>query len=204
METPHKTELQSQLPKHKPFEILLKHFGALGIGPNLTKQAYPLNVKILMGFFVLCFAISGLVIFIFYDANTFIEYVQSIYICTFNTLIFSTLLIIILKVDQLFEVINDWEKLVNTSEFDVNRIRCLLYSIFFFFFFVFLALKFSVSKSIFNEAVRLEHKLSRILFVLVVKMTPPCGALPFLVYSYFIYFTTDLGRDAFQLPAPTW
>lgn len=28
--------------------------------------------------------------------------------------------------------------------------------------------------------------------------------LPKAVYSYFMYFTTKLGADAFELPIPTW
>lgn len=71
-------------------------------------------------------------------------------------------------------------------------------------FFVILELRFSASKLIFKDAVRSEHKLSKIIFFLVVKITPVYGALPFVVYSYFMYFTTDLGGDAFDLPAPIW
>lgn len=35
-------------------------------------------------------------------------------------------------------------------------------------------------------------------------MTPVCGALPWLIYTYFIYFNTDLRSDAFELPFPMW
>lgn len=31
-----------------------------------------------------------------------------------------------------------------------------------------------------------------------------CFLLPKALFSYFIYFTTDLGNDAFELPLPMW
>lgn len=65
-----------------------------------------------------------------------------------------------------------------------------------------LALKFTASKSIFYGTVQFEHKLSKIIFLIVVKITPGCVMLPFAVYSYFTYFAIDLGDDAFDLVAP--
>lgn len=66
------------------------------------------------------------------------------------------------------------------------------------------ALKYATSNSIFYETVVFEQKLSEIVFFVVLKMSPVCVFTPFLVYSYFIYFTTDLGPTAFELPTPAW
>lgn len=51
---------------------------------------------------------------------------------------------------------------------------------------------------------RFVEKWNEIIFILTVKVTPICGVMSALSYSFFVYFTTDLGRDAFLLPAPMW
>ena len=51
---------------------------------------------------------------------------------------------------------------------------------------------------------RLVEKISKIIEILIVYVSPPSFVLPNAVYSYFVYFTTDLGPDAFELPFPTW
>lgn len=38
----------------------------------------------------------------------------------------------------------------------------------------------------------------------MVKMTPACFAIPFIIYSFAIYLITDLRADAFELPSPLW
>lgn len=70
-------------------------------------------------------------------------------------------------------------------------------------FFLIPALKYSASKSIFNEAKQLADKLNEILFFLLVQITPACG-FPWVIYTFFMYFVTDLGSDAFELPLPMW
>lgn len=67
----------------------------------------------------------------------------------------------------------------------------------------FSALKFSATKSIFADAIRLDQKLSQIIFLLLM-MTPFCGLVPSLIYSYITYFATDVGNAAFELPMPIW
>lgn len=67
-----------------------------------------------------------------------------------------------------------------------------------------LALKYSESKSIFRKANHLAEKLNKILMFVLVILTPACGALPWIIYTYSMYFTTDLGPNAFQIPIPMW
>lgn len=60
------------------------------------------------------------------------------------------------------------------------------------------------SKAIIDETNARVEKWSGILFFVMVKMTLLFGALPWFICTYFIYFTTDLGVDAFVLPFPLW
>lgn len=67
-----------------------------------------------------------------------------------------------------------------------------------------LAFKYSATRSIYLEANQFEEKLCEILFFIINKMTPAIGILPWAIYIYFLYFTTALGPDAFELPQPMW
>lgn len=184
--------------KLKAFELIPKKLATAGITASLTDQSYPLNGAILCGF--LSFG-SGIYFTTAYDAETFAEYTHSVYVCSLFTLITFVLLILILKVKQLFEFIDRTDDLVNISEFAILlSVFCMLW---WRFFVAFLALKYSASKSIFTETVQTEQRLSKIIFLVAVQMTPTLECLPFFLYSNFLFFTTDLGSEAFQLPSPT-
>lgn len=102
--------------KRRVFDNLLRHIRVLGITSSLPMQAYPLNRRILLGFFILGFCISGILLFIIYDAQTFIEYIQSIYFCSMAIFIAVTFLFIILDIEKLFKLISGYDSLVHTSE----------------------------------------------------------------------------------------
>lgn len=48
------------------------------------------------------------------------------------------------------------------------------------------------------------EKWSKILFFLMVKFTPIAWLSPKVIISFYLYFTTDLGNDALELPSPMW
>lgn len=60
------------------------------------------------------------------------------------------------------------------------------------------------SKAIYDE---IDGKLEfwvKMLDLLVVNVMPVGITFPMLIISYFVYYTTDLGADAFQLPFYAW
>lgn len=116
MENLNQTNSKSKLPKCKAFEIPLKNFAALGIRPALAMQAYPLNGRILMGFLILGCAIFCTFAFVFYDAKTFAENVQSMYMGSFTILTIFCLLTMIRHVERFFEYISKCNELINTSK----------------------------------------------------------------------------------------
>lgn len=61
-----------------------------------------------------------------------------------------------------------------------------------------------ILKMKYEQSDRLAEEWSEIIFMLTVKLTSICGVMTTLTYSFFVYFTTDLGRDAFLLPIPMW
>lgn len=51
---------------------------------------------------------------------------------------------------------------------------------------------------------RLVEKWSKIIDFALMKVCVPSAVLPKVVVSYFTYFTTDAGSEAFDLPIPSW
>lgn len=60
------------------------------------------------------------------------------------------------------------------------------------------------SKRKYEKTNRNMEKWSEIVYFLTVKVTVVCLIGPRFVVSFFVYFTTNLGADAFELPILTW
>lgn len=108
---------KSQLPKMHSFQLTQKNFAMAGIHRSLVTQAYPINLKISLGFVILNAGAIFTLIFTFFDAKTFAEYTQTIYLFSLVALIIFALLIVVFKVDKLFEFIDTCIGIVNTSEY---------------------------------------------------------------------------------------
>ena len=67
-----------------------------------------------------------------------------------------------------------------------------------------LGLKNPSSKVLYEKTNRSVEKWSKIIFFVMVKITPIAWLLPKVIISLFLYFTTDLGNDALELPSPMW
>lgn len=52
-----------------------------------------------------------------------------------------------------------------------------------------------------NEKV---EKVTELIYLVVVKVTPVCVVFPKFLASLNLYLTTDLGNDALELPLPMW
>lgn len=112
-------QTQSKLSKLKIFQLCQKHFATIGISPNLVMQAYPINVKIFMAFVMNHVTIISNLVYVVREAKTFAEFTQSIYFISMALLIIFALMIIILKVDKLFELIENFDRMVNTSKYQI-------------------------------------------------------------------------------------
>lgn len=66
-------------------------------------------------------------------------------------------------------------------------------------------MEYSASKAIIiGKANQQVERWSEIIFFVAVKVAPLCGTLSRLAGSFYFYFTTDLDREAFELPVPMW
>lgn len=109
-----------KLPRMQVFQTIQKNFAIAGITPDLVNQAYPLNVKILMGFLSLNSGAYFNLAFTLYYADTFAEYTQSIYVFSLVDLIIFALLIVVLQVDKLFKFVNTCCDIVNSSQYWIH------------------------------------------------------------------------------------
>lgn len=48
------------------------------------------------------------------------------------------------------------------------------------------------------------EKWSKIVYIVISVVTPACFILPIFVYCLFVYLTTDLEKNALQMPLPVW
>lgn len=103
-------------PQIKIFQMSQKYFTILGISPALITQTFPFNWEISIGF-----ALSGIVLvlnllFIFYEAISFFEFCQSIYVTCGLILGSVAMASIISRVEILYKFIENIENTINTSE----------------------------------------------------------------------------------------
>lgn len=116
MENSKEKKTKSNPLKMKIFQTSQKHLATTGISPTLAMQPLPFNGRILMGFVILNAIMICDLVYISYDAKTFAEYTQAVYSFTTAVLIFSCLLVLIFKVQNIFEFFDSCDNLVNTSK----------------------------------------------------------------------------------------
>lgn len=107
-------------PKVKIYQLTRKKLAAAGIVPNLVTQPYPFNRKILINFFAFFVSVVCNLMHTFYEAKTFAEHLQSLYMCSLTISITLALAIVLCNVAKLFNFIEISENLVNKSEFKSN------------------------------------------------------------------------------------
>lgn len=62
----------------------------------------------------------------------------------------------------------------------------------------------SASKVLFERTNQRVEKWSETLSLLASKWIPICSVLPRFIGSFLVYFLTDKGSEAFELPVPLW
>lgn len=110
-------EKKSQLPsrKIKILQTIQKNIVTIGIGTNSATKLKSFNARILWGLLILGIAIISNMMYIIDDVETFAEYTQSIYKCSAYILEALDLLIAIYISSETNIMIDNCERLVNTS-----------------------------------------------------------------------------------------
>lgn len=193
-----------KLSKTKVLQLVQKNFATAGIVANVATQTYPLNTRIWLGFLTLGMGIIFNFKYTFYEARTFIEYTQSIFMSSLTIIVSFALLNLVVKVRKLFEFINHCDDAGVFGQLSNGQLHCISFFNFFCCCSCVAAMKFPTTKPIYLRTVQLELKLSKIVFFLIKVLTPVFFYWPWSIYVYFIYFTGDAGNAAFELPFPMW
>lgn len=166
-------------PKSTPmkvFQTVRKNFAAI----HFRKDQRWFHLRTLFELFKPIMAIVLQCIYLFYDANTPEELMNSIFMTIVGILVFISLMSTVQKKAEIFFFM-DWVQVI------VNE-----------------RLKHSASRTMYAKTNNLSEKLSKIIYFLMVKVSVPGFVLPKAILSFFIYCTTDAGSDAFELSIPTW
>lgn len=100
--------------KMKLYQISQDDFRFLGFAPNQIDQKYFFNRNNLMTFVVCFFCCASTLLFIIYEAKTFVDYVEAIYI--FSAGLGSTVALATLRVKTMSKYIAALEKMIISSE----------------------------------------------------------------------------------------
>lgn len=111
----------SKLRKLKIFRVIQKNLSAVGIDSNSGNQFRRFNEKNIMGLLKLSICIAGSLMYIFNEAKTFLEYTQSIYMCSTFIIVTLILIVLIFNLNELSKNIQDCERIANTSKSTKNR-----------------------------------------------------------------------------------
>lgn len=100
----------------KIFEVVQRNYASLGISlENRWTQKYPW-IEQLLPFLLFGVTILSHLMYIFYLANGFMEYVNCVCTTAATTIIFVCLMAVVFQKTTLFECIGNLEKLIDTSE----------------------------------------------------------------------------------------
>lgn len=186
----------------KLFQVTQIYLEGLGFSRHLTR----LNRYHVIGFIVSFTGIVSSIIFVIHVAETVKEFTDSLYIASVIICAVSGYAITIYKTRELFAYFDEYDENVTTSRSKYwkalpNMIRFIL-------------LNFNLpnvgitnvptSNSVYQDCNELVEKLCKILYILFVNISAPGFIMPKIVLSFFLYFTTDSGADAFDLPLPMW
>lgn len=96
----------------KIFESTVKFLETVGI----TSQSHALNVRTLSTIATFGTMVTLICAFLFFEASSFKEYTESIYMSSVTIAILVTFVFVIWKRENIFQFIDCWEKIAATSK----------------------------------------------------------------------------------------
>lgn len=179
----------------------MSHLSLLGYSQFKPMQTNLLhNRKLLIGCLAASLNTILCCLYVLLVANTFNEYIDSVFSASGSVGIFIIFSIYIWKIEELFQLIGQIQKTVDASKSDYfnatqSTEKCDTFP----------GMEIEELAAIYTQTDRcIENKLSKISYIFFVKFTPACLCLPNFVVSFYNYFAMDLGKEAFALPIFMW
>lgn len=128
--------------------------------------------------FILFQSIGDIILFIYFDANSFQLYTEVFYAMTSAVLTLIAISTLSWNRIEMFKFIDSLENAIDER----NNPKSIM---------------------IYKNANAFAEKWTNTVYVAMV-LTIPFVSLPYMFASYYLYYTTDLGREAFVLPFIAW
>lgn len=194
--------MSSQL-KVKAFEVVQKHYATIGIIsiPLQSSQKYPFSVRVFGGFLLFGCSIASHFVYMFYEANNFMEYMDCICATFASIMLFACFAIINSERTLLFESIDKIEKLIESSKTWGLKHYFLGYN---WRIWPISGSKYPKSERFFLKSSQQVDRLSKIVFIAILKLFLLFAMLPKCIVSFSAYYIMDLKTESFQLPIPMW
>lgn len=192
----------------KIFQSVQAYFAQLGISPqSQSVKRHSFDMKNVMIFVSIAGAFVVCSLFLVFEANDFKEYSN----CFFSTITFLMGIfdyaIHVWKMKELFHFIKKFEHFIQRSKYSLFVI-IFFYSKFSSFspllLLFHLGLIKSNAKEIYEKSNERIEKWSKIMYSVMMKITLPIMMVSMPMIGYVMYFTTDLGDEAFQLLSFAW
>lgn len=119
--TDDKNIMETESPKMTILKMSRKYLAILGIIPILVTQPHPFNRKISVNYLVYASQFMCHLVFALYEAESFWEYIQSIYLCSISVLGAIVYSMLVFRVSKLFGFIAELENVVNTGKWAKNE-----------------------------------------------------------------------------------
>lgn len=188
----------------KIFQVVQKNLSYLGISWYDSIQKYPINVRNASAILVLSLFTALACIYLCRVANTFQEYAESVYSCL--SLIDATVIsaCVVWKMRTLFSCLHQIEAIANESEFLIRKFtiktktdrNCWIQFL--------PGLEYAASNVLYTEINSNVEKWCKIIITLIMAVAMPAVVFSRFLFSYYLYYATDFGNDAFQLVFPCW
>lgn len=189
----------------KVLELVQSHYAILGVSPsNQWTQKCPFNARVLSVFSLFFCTLVSHSMYICRAADGFMDYM--VCICSTSASIMSIVCFaaIVLRKSELFEVIDNMEKLIDTSVHWFNSIGKFEWNSILKFKLYIIGCKYPKSREFFLKAIQQAEQITEILFLVVFKISLQCFMLPRCITSFGVYLFTNSGSDSFELPIPLW
>lgn len=203
----------------KLFQTAQKNFALLGINPYdpSRKNQFNKNIFLYILLVVSCFTQTGA--FLIFEANTFDEYTEGIYILSASILSPMAVASLAFQLKTLFKLIKRCENIFDSSKWEmmdikvdshrkfkllanltVNNFKYIIHLCLN----TFSGMNVLASKELYEEVAQQAEQWSKWISIIAIKLTPLSGTILLLATSFFFYFVYDLGTDSFMLAVPMW
>lgn len=174
------------------FLSIPKYFAVVGI---CSPQNNSSKIKSYLVLLLICLPAFTSVLFLLLDAKTIVDYTNGFYFAVTFTFIGFVCGIYIWKRKTTFEFITDFEETVQTSKYSFQYAT----ELFFYKFWISIGLKNESAEKVYVKSKKQVDKLIDILYFCFIKFTAHAQNWLKFAVSYYIYFFTDSGDEAFQM-----